>query len=104
MVHIGAIVASQISCLKLPFTRHLSELRMPDAQRVWVGMGTAAGVAAAFQAPIGGVLYAFEEVRAATAMAQAARSHLLSGLNSSNTPPALPSICPRRFARTGRAF
>ena len=62
MVHIGAIVASQISCIKLACTRHLSDLRMPDAQRIWVGMGTAAGVAAAFQAPVGGVLYAFEEV------------------------------------------
>ena len=66
MVHIGAIVASQLSCIQLPFAPKLSatmsELRFPDAQRIWVGMGTAAGVAAAFQAPIGGILYAFEEV------------------------------------------
>ena len=67
MVHIGAIVASQISCFQMKrfapeLTANMSELRMPNAQRVWVGMGTAAGVAAAFQAPIGGILYAFEEV------------------------------------------
>lgn len=63
MVHIGAIVASQISSIQLPLTNALFELRLPNSQRLWVGMGTAAGVAAAFQAPIGGILYAFEEVR-----------------------------------------
>ena len=40
----------------------LYELRMPSSQRGWVGMGAAAGVAAAFHAPLGGILYSFEEV------------------------------------------
>ena len=62
MVHAGAIVAARFSRLKLPITRHLYELRLPSAQRNWVGMGAAAGVAAAFNAPLGGILYSFEEV------------------------------------------
>ena len=39
------------------------ELRLPGEQRNWIGMGAAAGVVAAFSAPLGGILYSFEEVR-----------------------------------------
>ena len=62
MVHTGAIVASGLSRVIVPWTRGLLELRLPSSQREWVGMGCAAGVAAAFNAPLGGILYSFEEV------------------------------------------
>ena len=62
MVHIGAMLAAIITHLPLPGTRDLLELRLPEAQRAWVGIGAAAGVAAAFNAPFGGILYSFEEV------------------------------------------
>ena len=38
------------------------EVRLPSKEREWIGMGAAAGVAAAFSAPLGGILYSFEEV------------------------------------------
>ena len=62
MVHIGAMVARQVSNTRNKCTDKLLELRMPKHQREWVGMGAAAGVAAAFNAPLGGILYSFEEV------------------------------------------
>ena len=62
MVHIGSIIGSGLSRVTLPFMREQTELRSPKAQRLWVGMGAAAGIAAAFNAPVGGILYSFEEV------------------------------------------
>ena len=73
MVHIGSIIAARVSSFlprawfsftsaDVPIWRKQTDLRQPQAQRMWVGMGAAAGITAAFQAPIGGILYAFEEV------------------------------------------
>ena len=62
MVHVGATVASIISRLEFGPLRPLLELRMPGAHRSWVAVGAAAGIAAAFHSPLGGILYAFEEV------------------------------------------
>ena len=60
MVHIGAMVASLTT--SLPILRDLPNINLPGPQREWAGMGAAAGVAAAFNAPFGGILYSFEEV------------------------------------------
>ena len=65
MVHIGAMFAALVTNQHwrwLLDTRKLHELRLPSPQRFWIGMGAAAGVAAAFNAPFGGILYSFEEV------------------------------------------
>lgn len=62
MVHIGAALAACISSMRCPLEHLLFEMRSPTAQRAWVGVGAAAGVAAAFNAPLGGILYSFEEV------------------------------------------
>ena len=63
MVHIGAMIAAIFSCGSCwPGAGKLLELRLPQPQREWIGMGAAAGVAAAFNAPFGGILYSFEEV------------------------------------------
>ncbi|EOD19406.1 hypothetical protein EMIHUDRAFT_242839 [Emiliania huxleyi CCMP1516] len=62
MVHIGAMVGAVVSRSKVCGLERFLELRLPRPQREWVGMGAAAGVAAAFNAPLGGILYSFEEV------------------------------------------
>lgn len=62
MVAIGAALAASISRIRFPFKHLMFEMRLPSSQRNWVGVGAAAGVAAAFNAPLGGILYAFEEV------------------------------------------
>ena len=62
MVHIGAMVAAIVTRFRWPGTGRMLELRLPQPQREWIGMGAAAGVAAAFNAPFGGILYSFEEV------------------------------------------
>jgi len=62
MVHIGSAVAASLSRLEAGWLHDLLELRLPSAQREWIGMGAAAGVAGAFNAPLGGILYSFEEV------------------------------------------
>ena len=62
MMHLGAGMAMLITSVRVPFTEDLLELRMPNAQREWVGMGAAAGVAAAFRAPLSGTPHTIIDV------------------------------------------
>jgi hypothetical protein len=70
MIHVGACVAAGVSqgqahsLLKLDSeagAEHFEEFRNDYAKRDFIACGAAAGVCAAFQAPIGGVLFALEE-------------------------------------------
>mmetsp|Transcript_54362 Transcript_54362/g.116084 ORF Transcript_54362/g.116084 Transcript_54362/m.116084 type:complete len:798 (+) Transcript_54362:223-2616(+) len=60
MIHSGAIVGAQAT--KASAGRHIpTPYRLTSERRDFVAAGAAAGVAAAFGAPIGGVLFAVEE-------------------------------------------
>ncbi|KAA0186318.1 H(+)/Cl(-) exchange transporter 7 [Fasciolopsis buskii] len=65
MIHIGAVIAAGISQGRVRFThwsmRSLRHFRNDQQKRDFVSAGAAAGVAAAFGAPVGGLLFALEE-------------------------------------------
>ncbi len=64
MVHIGAVVAAEISQGKFFWDfsfNKFQDFRNDREKRDFVACGSAAGVAAAFGAPIGGVLFSLEE-------------------------------------------
>ncbi|XP_060587255.1 chloride channel protein C-like isoform X2 [Ruditapes philippinarum] len=66
MIHLGALVGAGLSQfksetlgIKLPI---LEKFRTSEARRNFVSAGAAAGVASAFGAPVGGLLFSMEEV------------------------------------------
>ncbi|XP_059164918.1 chloride channel protein C-like [Physella acuta] len=66
MIHMGAIIGSGLSQLsgylkriRLPF---FERFRNPEDKRNFISAGVAAGVSAAFGAPVGGLLFCMEEV------------------------------------------
>eukprot|EP01116_Phalansterium_solitarium_P016825 TRINITY_DN3999_c0_g1_i1.p1 TRINITY_DN3999_c0_g1~~TRINITY_DN3999_c0_g1_i1.p1 ORF type:complete len:333 (-),score=35.59 TRINITY_DN3999_c0_g1_i1:159-1157(-) len=66
MVHIGAAVAYNITQFKPRWwpalARAMRTFQNAKDRKEFITMGSAAGVAAAFRAPIGGVLFGFEEL------------------------------------------
>lgn len=67
MIHMGAMIGAGVSQMRsktlgcgLPFMKRFRNLR---DKRDFITAGVAAGVAAAFGAPVGGLLFCFEEVR-----------------------------------------
>ena len=66
MVHIGACVASVLSGWAARV--HPEGFHNPTSQRAWASLGAAAGIAAAFRSPLGGILYSFEEVASSWSM------------------------------------
>ena len=110
IIHVGAILGSALSQtssqffkIRLPssLTRHF---RSAEWKRDFAVMGSACGVAAAFMAPMGGVLFAIEE--GATVWRQqltflclyaciitAFITAVIKGLiNDSSTPPVIPGV------------
>jgi chloride channel 7 len=64
LIHSGSVIAANLSHLpKLAprFGRVFKRFRNDQAKRDFVSCGAASGVAAAFGAPIGGILFSFEE-------------------------------------------
>lgn len=66
MIHMGSLVGAGLSQFKsvtmgfsLPF---FERFRNPEDRRNFISAGSAAGVASAFGAPVGGLLFAMEEV------------------------------------------
>lgn len=66
MIHLGSLVAAGVSQFKsatfectLPF---FSRFRNSEDRRNFISAGAAAGIASAFGAPVGGLLFAMEEV------------------------------------------
>eukprot|EP00051_Salpingoeca_urceolata_P010072 m.122720 g.122720 ORF g.122720 m.122720 type:complete len:922 (+) comp16573_c0_seq4:343-3108(+) len=62
MIHMGAMIGAGIGSQRGWSARLLKEYRNVKDKRDFVTCGVAAGVAAAFGAPVGGLLFAFEEV------------------------------------------
>lgn len=66
MVHIGSMIGAGLSAAKSRTLRFrlpsiFERLRSDKEQRDFITSGAAAGISAAFGAPIGGVLFAIEE-------------------------------------------
>jgi chloride channel 7 len=83
LVHMGAAVGAGLSSgasTTLAFTLPaLAPFRAPAARRDFIAAGTAAGIAAAFGAPIGGLLFAFEELAVPFSPALAAQIFAAAG-------------------------
>ena len=97
MVHTGAIVANVVGTwLPKALGKWLRvDFHNDFVRRNFVSMGAAAGVAAAFHAPIGGILFSLEEVRvssvplthaAVLSLSLSATHHSTSAMPRSDTP------------------